>query len=266
MTVDHPLLGRVALVTGGDRGVGKAIALKLARLGADVAITYRKRREEALHVVSEVEGLGRRSFSIQADLANPEQAINAVRAVREKLGPAVVLVNNAGVGFASPFSELELESWKRQIDVDLTGPYVVTREAIKDMVQARWGRVIFISSVAGLVGAEYLPAYSAAKAGLIGLARSLAAELAPYNVTVNVVAPGFVATKLGLSFFTWLDDKARGQESSLRRYIDRVPPHRLVTEDEVAAVVAFLATPDASGVNGQVIIVDAGASVGLGVG
>ncbi len=266
MTDDRPLSGRVALVTGGDRGIGRAIALRLARQGADVAISYRKLEAEASQVVSAIRSEGRRAMSLQLDLSSPRQAVDAVRAVRQELGPIGVLVNNAGVGFASPFVEVEPESLERQIRVDLIGPFVLAQEAVKDMVGARWGRVVFISSLAGVVGAEYLSANSSAKGGLIGLAKALAAEVAPHNVTVNVVAPGFVGTKLGLSYFQWLDERyGRRPGESLRRYVERVPPRRLVTEEEVASVVAFLASPDASGVNGQVIVVDAGASLGLGL-
>jgi len=265
MADDRPLVGKVALVTGGDRGIGKAIALRLAKMGADIAITYRKRAEEAAEALREVEAEGVRAVSVQADLGVAEQAIEAVRAARARLGPISILVNNAGVGFASPFEEIELESWRRQIDVDLNGAYLVTRESLKDMLSAGWGRVIFVSSVAGLRGVEFLSAYSAAKAGLIGLARALAAEVASKGITVNVVAPGFVGTRLGLSYFQWLDQRlARKPGESLKEFLSRIPPRRLVTEEEVAAVVAFLASPDASGVNGQVIVVDAGASLGLG--
>lgn len=267
MTDDLPLSGRVALVTGGDRGIGRAIALRLARMGADVAITYRRREAEALEVVRLIQSQGRRSLSLGLDLSSPRQAREVAGAAREALGPISVLVNNAGVGFASPFTEVTQESLERQVLADLVGPYALTQEAIRDMLAARWGRIIFVSSVAGLNGVEFLSAYSAAKAGLIGLARSLAAEVARYGVTVNVVAPGFVGTRLGLSYFQWLDEMSgRQQGDSLRRYLERAPPGRLVTEEEVAAVVAFLASPEASGVSGQVIAVDAGASLGLGLG
>jgi len=265
MADDRPLVGKVALVTGGDRGIGKAIALRLAKMGADIAITYRKRAEEAAEALREVEAEGVRAVSVQVDLGVAEQAIEAVRAVRARLGPISILVNNAGVGFASPFEEIELESWRRQIEVNLNGAYLVTRESLKDMLSAGWGRIIFVSSVAGLRGVEFLSAYSAAKAGLIGLARALAAEVASKGITVNVVAPGFVGTRLGLSYFQWLDQRlARKPGESLKEFLSRIPSRRLVTEEEVAAVVAFLASPDASGVNGQVIVVDAGASLGLG--
>ena len=267
MTDDLQLSGKVALVTGGDRGIGRAIALRLAAMGADVAITYRKREAEAAEVVRLIRSLGRRSISLSLDLSSLDSVRGVVEAVRGSLGPISVLVNNAGVGFASPFSEVPRESLERQVNANLVGPFALTQEAIKDMIAARWGRVVFVSSVAGINGAEYLSAYSAAKAGLIGLARSLAAEVARYNVTVNVVAPGFVGTRLGLSYFEWLDGRSgRRQGESLQRYLERVPSHRLVTEEEVAAVVAFLASPEASGVSGQVIVVDAGASLGLGLG
>ena len=261
----RPLAGRVSLVTGGDRGIGRAVALRLASMGSDVVITYRRGEAEAREVVERIKSMGVRAAAVRADLSDLSEAREVVARAREALGPVSVLVSNAGVGYAQPFEATSDELLVRQVNVDLASAFIVAREAVKDMLSLGWGRVVFVSSVAGLSGLEYLSAYSAAKAALVGLARSMAAELAPRNITVNVVAPAFVGTRLGLSYFEWLE-RERGVKGALERYLSRVPPRRLVTEDEVAAVVAFLASPDASGVSGAVIVVDAGATSGLGLG
>ncbi len=259
----EPLRGRVALVTGSSRGIGRAIALKLASLGAKVVVTYRRRREEALEVVKKIEEMGSEAISVQVDMGLPEQVERLAGQALESMGRVDILVNNAGVGYAQPFHRARVDLLIREINVDLVGSIILTRALIPGMLERGWGRIINVTSTAGIQGGFFLVGYSSAKAGLIGFTKALAAEVADTGVTVNAVAPGFVATRLGLSYFYWLEE-VLGIKNAREGYLRSVPPHRFVTVDEVAEVVAFLARPEASGINGEVIVVDAGAILAPG--
>ncbi|AFZ71227.1 dehydrogenase of unknown specificity, short-chain alcohol dehydrogenase like protein [Caldisphaera lagunensis DSM 15908] len=250
---------RYALVTGGDRGIGKAIAIKLSSQNIFTIISYRKREEEAISTLNYIKSKNGKGDMIKADISNKEDVEKMANYIKEKYGGIDILINNAGVGFTSKFTDLSYDSFVKQIQTNLIGSFYVTRLLIDNMINKKWGRIIFMSSIAGIFGAEYLTAYSSAKAGLIGLAKSLAIELAKHNITVNVVAPGFVETKLGKSYFEWLD--SIGYKESEKMYLSSIPSNRLATEEEVASLVSFLVSEDASGITGQVIGVDAGASL-----
>ena len=210
-----------------------------------------------------IEEQGSEALAIQADMGFPEQVERLAGQALEWKGRVDILVNNAGVGYAQPFHRARVDLLIREINVNLVGAIILTRSLIPGMIERRWGRIINVTSTAGIQGGLFLVGYSSAKAGLIGFTKALAAEVADTGVTVNAVAPGFVATRLGLSYFYWLEE-VLGLKNAREEYLASIPPHRLVTEEEVAEVVGFLASPLASGVNGEVIIVDAGAVLAPG--
>ena len=245
--------GQVALVTGGGRGIGKAIALRFAREGADIAIIDLI-RENAETVGNEVRGLGRRAVWKVADVSDHLAVHVALREIVEELGRLDVLVNNAGVEKRSPFLEIDPEDWRRQLDVNLSGTFYCSQAAAAEMAKRRYGRIVNISSVAGLIGPIDLAAYGASKAGVIGLTRAAALDLADYGITVNAIAPGPIETELMLGAWTAEALRERPQHGAIARF---------GTVEEIAHTALFLAAPDSGFITGITVSVDGGA-VGAG--
>jgi 3-oxoacyl-[acyl-carrier protein] reductase len=240
--------GRVALVTGASRGIGRAIAEQLAATGARVAVNYVAHAEAAAAVVSRIRGRGGEALSVQADVRSAEAVDGMVRQVAEALGSVDILINNAGITRDGLFARMAVEDWRDVIDTNLTGAFHCTRAVLRQMMRRRWGRIISISSVAGLAGNAGQANYAAAKAGLIGLTRSLAKEVGSRNITVNAVAPGFVET-----------DLTSGLRGEWREQVLSVTPvGRFGTPEEVASIVVYLASDEAAYITGQVISVDGG--------
>jgi NAD(P)-dependent dehydrogenase (short-subunit alcohol dehydrogenase family) len=266
------LNGKVALVTGAARGIGRAIALALAEAGADVAIAdihlakyqgeryYRLRErwstaEEDMPTWEQVRHLGRRSIAVECDIADRQQVKEGVAKVVAELGPVDILVNNAGVvNNLAPLTKMTTEAWNRELSVNLTGALHCIQEVVPTMAERGWGRIINISSVAAIMGAAAQVGYAASKAGLIALTKTVTKEYAAYGVTCNAVLPGLIATPLVLSM----------PEELRRSTIRGVPAARLGEPKEIAAVVAFLSSPAASFVNGVEIPVDGGLVLGTG--
>lgn len=242
--------GRAALVTGGGSGIGRAIAHRLARDGADVAILDRD--EHAAETVSgEVRALGRHATAVVADVADTASVDRAVDAARAALGPIRVLVNAAGISGFAPLVDMTDAQWDGMIGVHLRGTFLVTRAALPDMLAAGGGRVVNVSSVGGLRGGPMLTHYAAAKAGVIGFTKALAIEVGGRGVTVNAIAPGLVDTPMlrasGLSEAV--------KEQSMRQ----TPVGRLGTPDDIAAACAYLVSDEAAWVTGQVLSPNGGA-------
>lgn len=239
---------RVALVTGGSRGLGRAVALELARCGADIALIYAGNEDAAKAVVAEIEALGRRAVAYRCDVGRFDQAKETAAAVLAEFGQIDILVNNAGITRDGLMLSMKEEQFDAVVDTNLKGAFNMTRHVCGAMVRKRRGRIINISSVVGLSGNAGQTNYSSAKAGLIGLTKSVAKELASRGITCNAVAPGFIET----------DMTAAMPPQAAETLKAAIPLGRLGKPEDVARLVAFLASDSADYITGEVIKVDGG--------
>lgn len=242
------LTGKSALVTGGSRGIGRAIALRLATQGADVAFSYKGNAAAAGETVAALEALGRQALAVQADVSDMAAAETVVKATIAAFGKVDILVNNAGITRDDLIMRMSEDAWREVLETNLFGAFWMIKAVTRPMLKARAGRIINMTSVSGQAGQTGQANYSAAKAGLIGLTKATARELASRGITCNAVAPGFVLTEL-----------TQGLPDALKDEItSRTPLGRFGTTQEIADAVAFLASDEAAYITGQVLAVDGG--------
>lgn len=242
------LQGRVALVTGGSRGIGRGIAVRLASEGAAIAVNFRTDESAASETVASIVAGGGQAIAIQGDVGVPEQAVELVAASMRGLGGVHILVNNAGVSADMLTVRLSEEDWDRVLDTNLKGAFLTSKAALRPMMRQRWGRIINIASVSAFTGNVGQASYAAAKAGMVGLTKSVAREVATRGITANVVAPGLVDTEMTETL-----------NQDVREWMmNQIPMARVGTVEDVSAAVAFLASDDAAYITGQVLKVDGG--------
>ncbi|HIC08454.1 MAG TPA: 3-oxoacyl-[acyl-carrier-protein] reductase [Aquificales bacterium] len=240
--------GKTVLVTGSTRGIGRAIAEEFAKHGANVIVsgTVKERAKEVAKELAEKYGV--KTLGVEMDVSNPESVENAFKEINAAFGGVDILVNNAGITRDTLFLRMKPEDWQKVLDVNLTGTFLVTKQVVRHMTKKRWGRIINISSVVGFTGNVGQVNYATTKAGLIGFTKSLAKELAPRNILVNAVAPGFIETDMTET----LKDEIK------ESYKKQIPLGRFGKPEEVARVVLFLASPMADYITGETIHVNGG--------
>lgn len=245
MNLDQELKGKVALVTGGSRGIGLAVSRELATAGATVVIVARD-EARARSVAGELPGSGHLAFS--CDVGDPDQVVATVKAVKEQVGPVEIAVNNAGITRDNILIRMKDDEWDEVLRINLKGAFNVTRAVSRDMMKRREGAIVNVTSVVGLIGNPGQANYAASKAGLVGFTKSVARELAPRNIRCNAVAPGFIRTDMTSEL---TDDQVGDLQ-------DRIPMGSLGDPDDIAGLIRFLVGPGASYITGQVIAVDGG--------
>jgi 3-oxoacyl-[acyl-carrier protein] reductase len=242
------LEGKIALVTGASRGIGREIALELARQGANVAVNYSGSEAKANEVVDLIKELGRDAFAIQCDVSNSEAVTNMIKETIERFGKLDVLVNNAGITRDNLLMRMKEEEWDDVININLKGVFLVTKAVTRQMMKQRYGRIINVASIVGVSGNAGQANYVAAKAGVIGLTKTSAKELATRNITVNAIAPGFITTDM-------TDKLTEEVKSEMLRVI---PLARFGEPKDIAKVAVFLASDDSGYMTGQTLHVDGG--------
>jgi 3-oxoacyl-[acyl-carrier protein] reductase len=242
------LEGKIALVTGASRGIGREIALEFAKEGANVAVNYAGSEEKAREVVEEMKALGREALCIQCDVSNSEAVQKMMKSVVDHFGGLDILVNNAGITKDNLLLRMKEEEWDAVINTNLKGVFLCTKAAARTMMKKRSGRIINISSIVGITGNPGQANYVAAKSGVIGLTKTTAKELASRGITVNAIAPGFISTDMTENL----------PEESKEAMIKQIPLGRIGEPKEIARVALFLASSDSSYMTGQVLRVDGG--------
>lgn len=249
------LNGKIALITGGGRGIGRAIALSFARQGARIAVAART-AEQVEQVAGEI---GNGAIALVCDVSDAQSVTRMFEETRERLGDVDILVNNAGMAEGATIVSTSDDLWARHIAINLSGTFYCTRAAVPAMLKKNWGRIINIASIAGKTGAPYISAYSASKHGVMGLTRSVALELAATGITVNAICPGYVDTEMVARGIERITTKTGRTAEEARETLEKMnPQNRFTTAEEIAAVALLLASEEGRGINGQGINVDGG--------
>lgn len=243
--------GRIALVTGSSRGIGRATALRLAAKGAKVIVNYRSDEAGAQETCAAIRAAGGEALALQADVSQEEDVQRLFHEAEARLGPITILVNNAGTTNDRLIMQMKLDDFQQVLQTNLVSAFLCTRAALRPMLKARWGRIVNVASISGLMGQVGQANYAASKAGLIALTKSTAREVASRSITANAVAPGYVPTELTATVSQEFKDY----------YMQITPLKRYGSADEVAATIAFLCSPEAGYITGQTIAVDGGISM-----
>jgi 3-hydroxybutyrate dehydrogenase len=253
------LRDRIALITGGGRGIGRAIAIAFAQEGAQVAVAART-FEQVEEVAREVDQFSTNALPVVCDVSDVSSVEKLFERVRERFGRGPdIMVNNAGIAESAPLTKTSDELWHRILGVNLSGTFYCTRAALPQMIERGWGRVINIASIAGKTGAPYIAAYSASKHGVLGLTRSAALEVATKGITVNAICPGYVDTDMTTGAIENITQKTRlSADEAMASIMKMSPQNRIVQPEEVAALALLLASEEGRGINGQAINVDGG--------
>jgi 3-oxoacyl-[acyl-carrier protein] reductase len=246
-----PLAGRVAVVTGSGQGIGRATAYRLAQSGADIVVNYRSNTNAAAESKASIEALGRRCIAIQADVSQEEEVTRLFAEANSTLGPVTILINNAGTTRDKLIIQMSLADFEHVLDTNLRSAFLCTKAALRSMMKARWGRIVNISSPAGLLGNAGQANYAASKAAIIAFTISTAREMASRNITANAIAPGFVPTELTSTL----------TEQQRQAMLTVTPVGRFGTPEDIANAINFLCSAEASYITGQILSVDGGMSM-----